>query len=98
MRVTFEFLAQPQGTEVVVTHEGVPSDKACTVHEKGWEGTLERLEQFLEQVDTPRDKLKVEKRSARQPGRSSFAVCSMLIAPASSKPSVAPMLYRGGFL
>lgn len=47
MRVTFEFFAQNKGTEVVVTHEGIPSDIACTIHEDGWEGTLNNLDGYL---------------------------------------------------
>ena len=47
MTVTFRFLAKDAGTEVVVIHEGIPSDTACTVHEDGWEAALERLAAFL---------------------------------------------------
>lgn len=44
MRVTFDFLERKGATEVVVTHEGIPSDQACSIHEDGWEATLAMLE------------------------------------------------------
>ncbi len=47
MRVTFDFLEVAGATEVVVTHEGIPSDQACTVHQDGWAGTFANLEFFL---------------------------------------------------
>jgi uncharacterized protein YndB with AHSA1/START domain len=47
MKVTFRFVDKPAGTEVVITHEGIPSDTACTIHADGWEGTLTCLERFL---------------------------------------------------
>jgi len=49
MTVTFRFLANETGTEVVVIHEGIPSDTACTVHEDGWEAALTRLEALLKE-------------------------------------------------
>ncbi|WP_422378270.1 SRPBCC family protein [Roseibium sp.] len=48
MTVTFRFLAKDTGTDVVIIHEGIPSDTACTVHEDGWDATLIRLVVFLE--------------------------------------------------
>ncbi|WP_434055238.1 MAG: SRPBCC domain-containing protein [Roseibium sp.] len=47
MTVSFRFLDVPGGTEVVVVHEGIPSDQACTIHAEGWEATLKILETFL---------------------------------------------------
>ena len=47
MNVTFEFLDSTDATEIVITHEGIPSDTACTVHADGWEGTLTVLAWFL---------------------------------------------------
>lgn len=47
MSVSFRFLNVPHGTEVVVVHEGIPSDQACTIHAEGWEATLRILENFL---------------------------------------------------
>lgn len=50
MRVTFRFLENGDATEVVVTHEGIPSDMACTVQADGWEGTLACLNNFFEKA------------------------------------------------
>lgn len=47
MTVSFRFLDVPDGTEVVVVHEGIPSDQACTIHAEGWEATLRVLETLL---------------------------------------------------
>lgn len=47
MKVTFQFQQQRAATDVVVTHEGIPSDSACTIHAEGWEGTLTILTEFL---------------------------------------------------
>ena len=47
MRVSFDFVNREQATEVVVTHEGIPSDRACSIHEDGWESTLAGLEVYL---------------------------------------------------
>nr|WP_319385012.1 SRPBCC domain-containing protein [uncultured Roseibium sp.] len=47
MTVSFRFLDVPGGTEVVVVHEGIPSDQACTIHADGWEATLQILESYL---------------------------------------------------
>ena len=44
MTVVFDFKPNSGCTDVVVTHHGIPSDGACTVHEAGWKGTLARLE------------------------------------------------------
>lgn len=47
MRVAFAFLESEAGTEVVVTHENIPFDVACTIHQNGWEGSLDGLENWL---------------------------------------------------
>lgn len=47
MRVLFRFVEKGDQTEVVIRHEKIPSDVACTVHEDGWEGSLDSLERFL---------------------------------------------------
>lgn len=47
MTVSFRFLDVAGGTEVVVVHEGIPSDQACTIHAEGWEATLKILESHL---------------------------------------------------
>lgn len=47
MRVTFDFIGDTGVTDVIVTHEGIPSDQACTIHQNGWEGSLDRLECYL---------------------------------------------------
>ena len=47
MRVLFEFLENGDGTEVVITHRGIPSDQACSIHEDGWDGALDSLEHHL---------------------------------------------------
>ena len=49
MKVTFQFLEKPNATDVVITHEGIPSDSACSIHSDGWEATLSVLDAFLEQ-------------------------------------------------
>jgi predicted enzyme related to lactoylglutathione lyase/uncharacterized protein YndB with AHSA1/START domain len=41
--VTVEMLAKDQGTEVSVTHEGLPSGESCARHEHGWNGSLDKL-------------------------------------------------------
>lgn len=48
MRVTFRFNANAGATDVIITHEHLPSDQACTIHADGWEASLDRLERFLE--------------------------------------------------
>ncbi|MEO1224618.1 MAG: SRPBCC domain-containing protein [Pseudomonadota bacterium] len=51
MRVIFQFddALDDSGaaTEVVIRHEKLPSDAACTIHADGWEGSLNSLERFL---------------------------------------------------
>ena len=47
MRVLFDFLEGAGHTEVVITHHGIPSDKACSIHEDGWDGALNSLERYL---------------------------------------------------
>lgn len=45
--VTVEFKANGDKTDLKLTHEGFASDEAVTGHDKGWKGTLEHLEQYL---------------------------------------------------
>ena len=47
MRVLFQFAERDGGTEVVIRHERLPSDAACTIHEDGWERSLDSLERFM---------------------------------------------------
>lgn len=47
MEVTFEFFPAGTGTEIVVTHEKLPSDTACSIHEDGWERALDSLQHFI---------------------------------------------------
>lgn len=47
MRVLFQFAEKDGATEVVITHERIPSDAACTIHADGWEASLDSLEHFL---------------------------------------------------
>ena len=49
MHVCFEFRAKGTATEVQVTHRGIPSDVACTVHADGWEATLAILARLLQE-------------------------------------------------
>ncbi|MEM7443922.1 MAG: SRPBCC domain-containing protein [Pseudomonadota bacterium] len=46
MRVSFQFDEAPGATEIVIRHEKLPSDAACTIHEDGWERALDSLERF----------------------------------------------------
>ncbi len=41
--VTVEFLDRDNSTEVVLTHELFPTEKARQGHEEGWSGCLDRL-------------------------------------------------------
>ncbi len=47
MRVRFRFEQAGDATEVVIRHEKLPSDAACTIHQDGWEAALDRLGSFL---------------------------------------------------
>lgn len=49
MRVSFEFFEKTGASEVVITHEGIPSDAACTIHFAGWESTLKNLEKLIQE-------------------------------------------------
>lgn len=44
--VTVDFLPRASGTEVVVTHEKLPSDVAVGQHREGWTEILESLAAF----------------------------------------------------
>jgi uncharacterized protein YndB with AHSA1/START domain len=47
-RVTVCFLAAAASTEVVVTHERIPSEAARSGHERGWLGCLDGLARLIE--------------------------------------------------
>jgi uncharacterized protein YndB with AHSA1/START domain len=47
-RVTICFEAHGPSTEVVVTHERIPSEAARTSHERGWTGCLDGLVRYAE--------------------------------------------------
>jgi uncharacterized protein YndB with AHSA1/START domain len=49
-RVTVEFRAQGAATEVIVTHEGIPSASVRDRHEQGWHGCLDGLANYLEKA------------------------------------------------
>lgn len=51
--VTVEFRDLGGLTEVVLTHEFFPTEKARQDHEKGWGGCLDRLEIALVQANVP---------------------------------------------
>jgi uncharacterized protein YndB with AHSA1/START domain len=46
-RVTVQFESQGAATEVIVTHERIPSREIRDQHEQGWEGCLSGLAEFL---------------------------------------------------
>lgn len=41
--VTVEFHELKQGTEIILTHERFPDQRACDEHDWGWNATLDRL-------------------------------------------------------
>lgn len=47
-RVTVQFRPQGDATEVIVTHEGVPSLAIRQRHEQGWDGCLGGLANYLQ--------------------------------------------------
>ena len=46
-RVVVRFLDKGDATEVVLTHERLPSEEAGARHAEGWEGTLDHLVRWL---------------------------------------------------
>ena len=52
-RVVVAFLEKGEATEVVLTHERLPSDEAGSRHAAGWEATLDRLDGLLAAEDSP---------------------------------------------
>ena len=48
MRVRFHFEDAGDVTRVVIRHEKLPSHLACSIHEDGWEASLDSLERFLD--------------------------------------------------
>ena len=47
-RVTVQFEAQGESTEVIVTHERIASEELRDMHQQGWVGCLEGLARFAE--------------------------------------------------
>ena len=47
-RVTVQFEAGGENTEVIVTHERISSEDLKQMHERGWVGCLEGLAEFVE--------------------------------------------------
>lgn len=45
--VTVEFKDAPGGTEVTITHENFSTAESMSMHNRGWEGCLTSLENFL---------------------------------------------------
>ncbi|WP_455200079.1 SRPBCC family protein [Kaarinaea lacus] len=45
--LTIEMSAANGGTDLILTHERLPSEELYEAHKGGWEGTLECLEEFL---------------------------------------------------
>ena len=46
--VTFEFQEREKSTELVLTHELLPSQEECESHKQGWTGCLDKLGALLE--------------------------------------------------
>lgn len=46
-RVTVRFEPRDNATEVIVVHERIASPAACEIHEQGWNGCLDGLEELL---------------------------------------------------
>ena len=46
--VTIEFRAAGKGTDLVFKHEQLFDEKVRDDHQRGWTGTLDKLEQFLQ--------------------------------------------------
>jgi uncharacterized protein YndB with AHSA1/START domain len=46
--VTLEFIPAEKGTELALTHRLFPTAKAREEHNKGWDGCLNRLQEFVQ--------------------------------------------------
>ncbi len=46
--LTIELFEREQGTELVLTHERLPDAAIRDAHASGWQGTLEKLQAFLQ--------------------------------------------------
>lgn len=46
-RVTVEFRDHPDGTEILLRHERLPTPEVIAMHLEGWEGCLDGLEDYL---------------------------------------------------
>jgi uncharacterized protein YndB with AHSA1/START domain len=47
--VTVEFFEKGGGTELILTHRGLPSQKSRSEHEEGWKGCLREMEKLFGQ-------------------------------------------------
>lgn len=47
-RVTVTFRARGEATEVLVMHEGIPTEPTRDLHEQGWAGCLDGLVDYLQ--------------------------------------------------
>jgi uncharacterized protein YndB with AHSA1/START domain len=47
--VTLEFKDAPGGTEIVLTHTGFASQEMKEGHSKGWNGSFEKLDRYIQQ-------------------------------------------------
>jgi uncharacterized protein YndB with AHSA1/START domain len=45
--VTVEFRDRGASTELVLTHEGLPSEAACEAHNQGWSSSFECLDEII---------------------------------------------------
>lgn len=45
--VTVEFVEQDGGTELILTHEGLPDEASREGHQIGWDGSLDGLDELL---------------------------------------------------
>ncbi|MEP3277673.1 MAG: SRPBCC domain-containing protein [Stappiaceae bacterium] len=53
-RVTIDLIEQNNATEVVLTHEQIPTREIAARHAAGWEATLDHLQQVLkDETDLP---------------------------------------------
>src|SRR5208282_3974121 len=55
-QVTVEFLDRQGDTEVQITHEQLPNEEAKEDHNRGWNGSLDKLERHLGVASETREK------------------------------------------
>lgn len=46
-KITIEFRECNAGTEIILTHENLPSEDAVDIHRRAWEQSLEKLSELL---------------------------------------------------